>query len=840
MEKQKIKIIKRGLFIIFILFIFTVFIYSFSLANFFEDKTSIENNETISPCKYSLLEINNEFFEINYQDLPIFPEFSNLNCLGKVIDIDNSNGTVSIGSSSLLKNFIELFGYFFLISLGITKKSKNLFLIFIGFFLFEWSKNTIFQNFLNLSNTLERITAFFCFSLVVHLIFNFKKEHNQIEKNEFRSDINFLRFFSVFSVVLYHIENPLFEAGWLGVDIFFVISGYLICNSIVSQINNDGFTFKDFYLRRLNRIMPSLYVVLIFSFLVSRIVLSQKGLIEFNNSFLSVVGLLANYYFRGNNLYTAEPSNLVPLLHTWSLSIEEQFYLLFPLLIFIVYKFKKELVTYVIASLIFYSVFLNLGNYEANDIFYITKFRIWELCVGVFLVFVNKDKLNINKYSYYLGFILVIGSIFYFDNEVQDFFPKLLSLIGVSLIILNKRKYKQLEKIFNINLISTIGLSSYSIYLYHQPVFAFYRNLKENYLIRKSLSDFLSFSEKVYSEFVYESTIFPQIILLIFTFILGIFSYKKIELAFIGLNKLSFKSLALIFSVLLICIFTYLENRKYYSFLENTESRNTIYESKILELENLLALDGISKDIYVVGDSHMDMQNQFNYLSSKGFNINTLIEGNCFYIKNLYVSDLKSNLEPWCKDLHDQTENILSNVRNSLIFYGGILPNYIEKDQFFNGYVVNERRTSKLFIHSDLKNSIAEYKDIKSELDETIKELVSNGNIVIIIYPIPEAGWNIEKISKVVPNFENINLHYDDDYFYDRSKNSFNLYDSIENSNVVKVLPSDIFCNSYIKERCTIIFNGNSFYRDYDHLSSFGNELLISLLIDNLIESLKN
>ena len=192
--------------------------------------------------------------------------------------------------------------------------------------------------------------------------------------------------------------------------------------------------------------MPSLYVVLIVSFLLSRVVLSQKGLIEFNSSFLSVVGLLANYYFRGNNLYTAEPSNLVPLLHTWSLSIEEQFYLFFPLLIFFVYKFKKELVTYVVASLIFYSVFLNLGNYEANDIFYITKFRIWELCVGVFLVFVNKDKLNMNKNSYYLGYILIIGSIFYFDYQVQNFFPKLLTLIGVSLIILNKRKVQAIRK----------------------------------------------------------------------------------------------------------------------------------------------------------------------------------------------------------------------------------------------------------------------------------------------------------------------------------------------------------------------------------------------------------
>ena len=837
MEKKAKKILKKGFFTFLILFIFTIFTYSFLLTNFSEDKMSIEGK--INPCKYLLSEINNEFFEINYQDLPIFPEFSNLNCIGKVIDVDHANGTVIIGSSSLLKNFIELFGYFFLVSFGITKKSKNLFLIFIGFLLFEWSKNTIFQSFLNVSNTLEKVTALFCFSLIIHLIFNYKKEYDQIEKDEFRSDINFLRFFSVFSVVLYHIENPLFDAGWLGVDIFFVISGYLICNSIVSQINNKRFSFKDFYLRRLNRIMPSLYVVLIVSFLLSRVVLSQKGLIEFNSSFLSVVGLLANYYFRGNNLYTAEPSNLVPLLHTWSLSIEEQFYLFFPLLIFFVYKFKKELVTYVVASLIFYSVFLNLGNYEANDIFYITKFRIWELCVGVFLVFVNKDKLNMNKNSYYLGYILIIGSIFYFDYQVQNFLPKLITLIGVSLIILNKRKYKQLETIFNSNLISTIGLSSYSIYLYHQPIFAYYRNLKENYLIRKSLSEFLSFNEKVYSEFIYESIVFPQIILLIFTFTVGIFSYRKIELAFIGLNELNFKNLTLIFSVMLICIFTYLENGNYYRALENNESKNPIYENKILELENLLALDGISKDIYVVGDSHMDMQNQFDYLSRMGFNINTFIEGNCFYIKNLYVSDLKSNLEPWCKEFHDQTEKVLSNVKDSLIFYGGILPNYIEKDQFFNGYVVNERRTSKLFIHDNLENSIAEYKDIKFELNETIKELISNGNIVIIIYPIPEAGWNVEKIQKVVPNFENMNLHYNDDYFYNRSENSFNLYNSIKHPSVVKVLPSEIFCNTYIKGRCTIIFNGKSFYRDYDHLSSLGNELLITDLIDNLIENLK-
>ncbi len=835
---------RKSTFIALIILGGLICLYSFLIFFQYNENLIITSDDSLKPCEYFPSDLKSEklIFKKKYQDLPIFPEIENFNCIGKIIDIDFTNQEMIIGSSSLLSNIFEFFGYIFLFFFSFVKKSKNLIFVFGGFLLIELSKNNIFQYNENWNNIFINITPLFFLCLIVHVFHNYKENYSEIKKDKFRYDINFLRFISVISVVLYHIEIPFFEAGWLGVDIFFVISGYLICNSIVSKLNDKQFKFKDFYLRRINRILPSLYVVLIFSFLLSRVILSDKGIIEFNNSFVSVVGFLSNYYFRGNNLYTAEPSGLVPLLHAWSLSIEEQFYFFFPLLIFIVYKLKKEFTGHIVTFLIFYSIFLNLGNYEANDIFYITKFRIWELCLGVLLVFINKDRLSLSKHFNYLGYLIIISSILLFNNKVESLLPKIVILLGVSLIILNKEITPNFEKFFSNSYISLIGLSSYSIYLYHQPIFAFYRNLKENYQIKKSLAEFVNFKENLFLDYFFNDSFLPYIFLLTITLIIGIFSYRRIELEFIGSKSFNSKNLILFFLTISIGVFVYFENNNNSTALKSINNELPMYNDRMPELENLLAQKEINKSIYVVGDSHMDMEKQFNFFRDKGFKIKSFIEGNCFYIKNLYVSDLESNLEPWCKDLHDQTKNSLSNVENSIILYGGILPNYIEKEQFYNGYVFNERRTPKVFIRDDQseEKNIAQYIEIKNELNLTVAEFAKNGNIIIIIYPVPEAAWNVEKINNLIPNFEEIDLHYSYDYFYSRAKNSINIYDSLTNDNIVKVKPSSLFCNSYIKGRCVISYNGDLFYKDYDHLNSFGNEILVSNMIDNLIYKLKN
>ena len=166
---------------------------------------------------------------------------------------------------------------------------------------------------------------------------NINKDLN-ILRISYRNEINGLRAIAVISVVLYHAGYEQFNGGWLGVDIFFVISGYLISNIILSELHKGDFSFKTFYMRRVKRILPALFSTLVFTAPISYWLLTPKGMTEYLESVFASIFFYANYFFQNLDFYTAEPTKYMPLLHTWSLAIEEQFYLIFPLLCFIIYK----------------------------------------------------------------------------------------------------------------------------------------------------------------------------------------------------------------------------------------------------------------------------------------------------------------------------------------------------------------------------------------------------------------------------------------------------------------------------------------------------------------------
>ena len=161
---------------------------------------------------------------------------------------------------------------------------------------------------------------------------------NPISRISYRYDVNFLRALSVIVVVFYHADIKYFSGGWLGVDIFFVISGYLISNIIISDINNGKFKFKHFYLRRIRRILPALFSTIILSIPFAYILLQPKGLLEFSRSLISSVFFYSNLYFRNLDFYNSSSAKTMPLLHTWSLGIEEQFYIIFPIIFLIFFK----------------------------------------------------------------------------------------------------------------------------------------------------------------------------------------------------------------------------------------------------------------------------------------------------------------------------------------------------------------------------------------------------------------------------------------------------------------------------------------------------------------------
>ena len=205
---------------------------------------------------------------------------------------------------------------------------------------------------------------------------------SKIKRINFRNDINGLRAIAVMSVVVYHADVELFKGGWLGVDIFFVISGYLISNIIISELNEGSFTFKNFYLRRVRRILPALFSTLILTLPFAYFLLTSKAMIEYTRSLLSSVFFYANYYFMNLDFYNAEPAKFIPLLHTWSLAIEEQFYIIFPLFCFNL-NFKKGNKLFNTFSNYLFS-YLNIDSIEPTK-FYRLEFRMWELLLGASL-----------------------------------------------------------------------------------------------------------------------------------------------------------------------------------------------------------------------------------------------------------------------------------------------------------------------------------------------------------------------------------------------------------------------------------------------------------------------
>jgi peptidoglycan/LPS O-acetylase OafA/YrhL len=208
---------------------------------------------------------------------------------------------------------------------------------------------------------------------------------------QYRPEIDGLRAIAVVSVVLYHAQITVFghqpfQGGFIGVDIFFVISGYLITTIILNELITTGsFSFKHFYERRIRRILPALLFVMLASLPFAWMYLLPNALIDFSKSILYSLGFSSNFYFHfSGQEYGAEDGLLKPFLHTWSLSVEEQYYILFPILLIITYKFfKKYLLIILLTCLIigFQLADWTSRNFESIS-FYFLHTRMWELLTG--------------------------------------------------------------------------------------------------------------------------------------------------------------------------------------------------------------------------------------------------------------------------------------------------------------------------------------------------------------------------------------------------------------------------------------------------------------------------
>ena len=602
-------------------------------------------------------------------------------------------------------------------------------------------------------------------------------------KFTYRPEIDGSRAIAVGLVILYHAQdgifgNQPFKGGFIGVDIFFVISGYLITSIILKELVTTGsFSFKHFYERRVRRILPVLLLVMLVSLPFAWIYLFPTGFVDFSKSILYSLGFSSNFYFHYSGQVYGNFSGLFkPFLHTWSLSVEEQYYILFPIVLLIIFKyFRKYLIHILILGFVFS---LGLADWSSRIFpsvsFYFLHTRMWELLAGSILAYFeitlghrSKNK-TLNLILPFVGLILIGNSVLFFNDEIfHPSFYTLPPIIGVCLIIWFSSNKDIITRILSSKLFVGIGIISYSLYLWHYPIFAFVR-----------MSGLMS------------GSIISKLSLIPIIFILSIISYYFVELP-IRNKRFSFKKiltfLIFLFLISLILNLIIIKENGYKQRFDNLKNINQNYNPDNFFLHqtkmenpktNKENFNKKNFNILVVGDSYgVDLFNALNLNSD-------LFEGvNFSYITNIFENGLLTNN----KLLKNSNMVIFSYKWDEGSFKA--IKNNLEKIKNLNKNIVITSRTN-------------EYK-------------VLSNYYTLIDYKVLFEKKKFDYFGSKKLYFDNRTIHPKSDI--NQKLKKFTLKEKL------KYLNKEDYMCEVLKNECDYVDNdGNKIFYDYGHYTIYG------------------
>jgi peptidoglycan/LPS O-acetylase OafA/YrhL len=669
-------------------------------------------------------------------------------------------------------------------------------------------------------------------------------------KINYRPDIDGLRAIAVISVIFYHADNSfnnlkILPGGFIGVDIFFVISGFLITSIILRELNETGtFSFKNFYLRRLKRIIPVLLLVFISTFPFIWLFFVPTSFLDFSKSLISSLFFLSNYHFYfSGELYDAESSLLKPLMHTWSLSIEEQYYLIFPIILTVVFKFFRKNLFKVFVLLFLVSFVSMIFTFQKNESLAFFSFfaRFWELILGgttAILYYKKKNlyKFNDNIYSF-LGLLLIFYSIFFYNDSTKSpYILTLLPVFGTSLVIYFNNKSGFIYKILSLKYLVFLGLISYSLYLWHYPVFAIGRTTE-------------FFGDGVSKK------------LFIITFILSLISYFMIEKPIKTKKFNDYKIFTLIgfFYLLLILLSLASVNGKIKAvrgdilknlFIGNETSNLTVCKDEKVNQDGYCVFNPKeNRTLILIGDSHMQTLEKplLEFSNKNKFKLVILNRSTCFYFLDLDVI-IKNKLSNCTAKYQKERQKIILSQSNATVIMGGRTQHYLSGENFDNLEGGGDNTKVKGFFYKMYNDPINKQSNnnvlIYNSLNKTINDLQTNNIKVLLVYPIPEVGWNVSKklITKLALSSEGLKgvflsnpLTTSYKAFLERSNNIYKLYDNLDYENILRIYPERVLCNTLIKDRCITHDESNVFYIDDDHLSYDGAKLIVNKIKDALL-----
>ncbi len=636
---------------------------------------------------------------------------------------------------------------------------------------------------------------------------------------KYRAEIDGLRAIAVIPVILFHAGFEFFGGGFVGVDVFFVISGYLITTIILSEKEQHKFSIVNFYERRARRILPVLFFIMALCLPFAYFLLLPSDFKDFSESLVAVSLFSSNILFWQESGYWGAANELKPLLHTWSLAVEEQYYVLFPVFLMLMSRFRKRWILssfLVIAGVSFLiSEWAAYNKPTAN--FFLLPTRGWELAIGASIAFYflyRKTTIHsllanktLDEAAGFLGLSMIFMSVFFYSESTP--FPSsyaLIPTIGTGLIILFSSQDTIVGKMLSNKLLVGVGLVSYSAYLWHQPLFAFARHASS-----------IKPSETTY------------ILLIAATFILSYFSWRYVEVPFRNKTKINRKqifSFSIVGSLFFISIGLYGHLSNGLDFRETRDGIAYSDFSRVLEVNNGLSnnctVDKLSDKCFVGekpkvllwGDSHAEHLALGFKSSPTKIDFVQITKSSCRPVLGLaIVGQIREGAairtESWAKECVKNNNEILKWLAsNSTIEYVILASPYS-----FTPSVLHEGSIVK-----------TQDKIIENAFAKTITEIRRIGKKPIVISPVPNNGSDIGRCSvrSLMLSQDNSLCDFSNNDYSDYTKNSYHTISLVQGFSPIFHLKDLICMDNY----CDVVINGTILYRDKGHLSKDGSEYI--------------
>ena len=635
---------------------------------------------------------------------------------------------------------------------------------------------------------------------------------------KYRPEIDGLRALAVVPVIFFHAGFNFFSGGYVGVDIFFVLSGYLITSIILLDLEQKNFSLLKFYERRARRILPALFFVLLAFLPVGIFLLPTSELEQFLQSIIATVTFSSNFLFWSQSGYFDIASEMNPLLHTWSLAIEEQFYLIFPLLLLVLWKSGIRLLFIILFGLLISSIVL--ANWTSTHMpsagFFLLPTRFWELLLGACaaLLIVQTKFAGIlahpliHMMMQLLGIILIVAAVLLFKSDTPTpSFYTLIPTTGVCLIIIFQEK-TLITQFLSQKVLVFLGLISYSAYLFHQPILVFSKYFLSDDLRGLGLP--------------VNPTLGLNFLLIVLTFLIAYLSWRFVENPF-RKNKTNiftayWKSSTLFF-VVLISLFSLSqmperENIKNIQFSQSWEDDARI---NICHLQDAKATThdnecfSSKQDILLWGDSHAASLNYGLQNVTKNLNLGytQLTQSSCGPILSLPILEYRKN----CNKIN---RRILSHLNESA--YSIVI---LHSAWLYEGYPLSETG----------------FQDRIEKTFQAIKNSTSNAKIIVIgSVPRwqfgPDIGSNSSKFK-----WRDNQLIATNAFLL--PKINAVLREASDKNNFIFIDPAEYLCDfSGVNSMCLIGFkdleNNQSIYayKDYGHLSRDASILLANKIVE--------